>query len=266
MIESDSNALRLAQAHFNRMDFAGTPATATMRAALSKLLVDLDANIGLSKFVRLFPFIGGTAATHALELFGNDITWAGTVTHDANGSRGNGTTGVGTFPLNCFTEFGNTNGSASAYVGAMTDTGGTSANVFGSYEGASGGSRLYMGNLSNSMAWGPMMTTGTTEIIPPSSSPGTVEPQFLAGSFTTAKLSEGYKNGVSLGTSTPTGVIPGGASMALMAAYNNDTTTPASYSDAQLAFVHFGTNMTDAEHLALYNAVEAFQTTLGRQN
>lgn len=265
MIETESNALRLAQSHFNRMDMVGTPATATMRAALSKLLMDLDADIGLAKFLRIIPFIGGNAATHALEIFGFDMTFGGTVTHDANGSAGNGTTGFADIPLDCLAEMGNIDGSASAYVRSMTDTGATSANIIGAFKG-SPSRRFYMGNLGNSMSWGALINNFATDQVPPTASPGTVEPQFLAGSLGAASLIEGYKNGASLGTSTPGTTNSPGPTCSLFCVVNNDTAGHSSYTDAQLAFVHIGLEMTDAEHLSLYNAVEAYQVTLGRQN
>lgn len=48
----------------------------------------------------VWPFYGGNAACHALNLFGDDvITWFGTVTHDANGVTGSAN-GVGHTTLN----------------------------------------------------------------------------------------------------------------------------------------------------------------------
>lgn len=47
--------------------------------------------------IAVWPFFGGTANCHALNLFGDDvITWSGTVTHNSNGITGDGSTGVGT--------------------------------------------------------------------------------------------------------------------------------------------------------------------------
>ncbi|MCL5098721.1 MAG: hypothetical protein M1608_14560 [Candidatus Omnitrophica bacterium] len=55
------------------------------------LLNDLNA-IGLDKFHVVYPFIGGTAAAHTLNLMGADhaITWAGSaLVHDEYGVTGN---------------------------------------------------------------------------------------------------------------------------------------------------------------------------------
>lgn len=58
----------------------------------------------------LYPFVGGTAARHRLNLINEnsrlvngsiyDITWFGGVTHNANGVTGNGTNGYGNTNLN----------------------------------------------------------------------------------------------------------------------------------------------------------------------
>jgi len=45
----------------------------------------------------IYPFVGGTAGTHAQNLKSSSftITWNGTVTHNANGITGDGATGFG---------------------------------------------------------------------------------------------------------------------------------------------------------------------------
>jgi hypothetical protein len=44
----------------------------------------------------VYPFIGGTAIAHSKDLFlRRDLTWFGTVTHNASGMQGNGTDGLG---------------------------------------------------------------------------------------------------------------------------------------------------------------------------
>ena len=263
MIESDSNALRLAQAHFNRMDFAGTPATATMRAALSKLLVDLDANIGLSKFARIVPFIGGTAATHALELFGNDITWGGTVTHDANGSRGNASTGTGTLPIDILNDLGTAN-SFSVYMNAITDTDDTYP--MGAFVGTPS-RRYYLGNIGPNCAFAPYIINFTTDYSPPNSESVAMIARFAAGSVTSGKVATAYFDGVAQTSGVAaTGSAPPSTHIGIFAIYNSDTTAFSNHTDARFAFMHMGDELTAGEHTSLYNAVEAYQVALSREN
>ena len=49
-----------------------------------------------------------------------------------------------------------------------------------------------------------------------------------------------------------------------LGAQNNNGVT-ALYSNRQLAFAHIGTGLTSAECTLLYNRIQTFQTTLGRQ-
>ena len=49
----------------------------------------------------VWPFYGGNAASHGINMFGeDDITWYGTVTHNSNGITGNGTDATGHLHIN----------------------------------------------------------------------------------------------------------------------------------------------------------------------
>lgn len=70
---------------------------ATQIAAINQLVVSAQDHGWWDKCDLIYPFVGGTAASHAQNLKSSSftITWNGTVTHDANGITGNGTTGYG---------------------------------------------------------------------------------------------------------------------------------------------------------------------------
>ena len=54
----------------------------------------------------------------------------------------------------------------------------------------------------------------------------------------------------------------------ILGALNNNgigTPIPTAYSPREQAFASIGDGLTDAEATAFYNAVQAFQTSLGRQ-
>lgn len=69
----------------------------TQIAAVTALVAAAKANGWWDQCDLIYPFVGGTAGAHAQNLKSTSftITWAGTVTHDANGITGNGTTGYG---------------------------------------------------------------------------------------------------------------------------------------------------------------------------
>lgn len=71
---------------------------ATQQNAINQLVLDLKGYSIWTKFYFLYPFVGGDATKHSYNLknpAAYQITWGGTVTHDANGVTGNGTTGYG---------------------------------------------------------------------------------------------------------------------------------------------------------------------------
>lgn len=74
----------------------GTTPALLVQQAIESLSVDL-CHTFVSAPISVWPFYGGNAASHAVDLFHHfDITWnSGTVTHDANGVTGDGTTGWG---------------------------------------------------------------------------------------------------------------------------------------------------------------------------
>jgi hypothetical protein len=76
-----------------------------------------------------------------------------------------------------------------------------------------------------------------------------------------------FKNNAQLGTTNTNTSSPNVTSISskiyISAANNNGTAT--NFSNRELAFASIGDGLTDAEALAFYNAVQTFNTTLGRQ-
>lgn len=72
----------------------------TIESAINQLVLDLKAAGIWTKMKAIYPFVGGTAATHKWNLIDPQdtdgayrLTYGGTVTHSSNGIVGNGTTG-----------------------------------------------------------------------------------------------------------------------------------------------------------------------------
>ena len=107
---------------------AGISPTTTQINAISTLVVGLKASGLWSKLYAFYPFIGGTAAAHAINAFdvgANDITWNGTLTHNANGVTGDGSTGYGDTGLNPASVLATVNGLS---LGVYTNPAGTNNN------------------------------------------------------------------------------------------------------------------------------------------
>jgi hypothetical protein len=69
----------------------------TQKSAVNTLVLALKAAGVWSKCTAIYPFVGGTATAHSRNLRSTafTITWNGIVTHNANGVTGNGSTGYG---------------------------------------------------------------------------------------------------------------------------------------------------------------------------
>ena len=98
---------------------SGGTTDATIEAAVDTLFTSLKSNGLYSKIYAMYPYVGGTASSHAIEAKLNktfDITWNGGMTHGISGSTGDGING-----------YGNTN----VLLGDLTSL---SANTLGFYQ------------------------------------------------------------------------------------------------------------------------------------
>jgi hypothetical protein len=77
---------------------SGGTVDATMSAATNTLFTDLKSNSLYTKMLAFYPYVGGTAASHAINAKLNksyDITWNGGMTHGVSGSTGNNSNSYG---------------------------------------------------------------------------------------------------------------------------------------------------------------------------
>jgi hypothetical protein len=221
----------------------------TQQAAINTLVVDLKGYNIWSKIKALYPFVGGTASSHSYNLKNTaqyQITWNGGQTHDANGYtpgiNGYGNTGFATNLFTSANDFG-----LSTYLRTNT-TSGADIGVFAPdlrYIGA---------NLTNVAYFG----IGNTFI----SNANTDAKGFWQVNRTSASLVKGFKNN-SVFASGTTGAGTLGARTVFIGALN-DNGNPNFYAGRQHAFDAIHDGLTDAESLNFYTAVQAFQTTLGR--
>lgn len=87
-----------AEAYFTAVEGTGVTLSSTQKDAYNAFVVSCKGSSFYTKFKAIYPFIGATAASHAINAFSPgtyNITWTGTVTHDSNGPKGDGTTGYG---------------------------------------------------------------------------------------------------------------------------------------------------------------------------
>ena len=227
----------------------------TQQAAINTLVTDLKGYSIWTKMKALYPFVGGIAASHSYNLKNTaqyQLTFNGAATHNSNGYT-SGSNGYANTGFNPNTQF-NTNNSAhlSFYSRTNNDLGGLD---FGS-QLVSAVSALYARYSNTAYAY---IHGGVGVITANTNSTG-----FYIGTRTSASSLKLFKNNVQLG-STYTGASGARGEVNLFLAAINFQGNPQYYAQRNYAFASIGDGLTDAEAANFYTAVQAFQTTLGRQ-
>lgn len=237
---------------------AASISDATITAAINNLAIALKTNALWDKFDAIYPFAGGTSTAHAQDLKNNyPITWTGTITHNANGITGDGSTGWGNTGVNLNT-IGSRRDNCHLYVYCRT----TSPNT-GHLCGATDASSFRLG----------LYPTGATNIGVTGLNFNSIGSQAASAAsdfrkhFAVQRISgttqELYVNGIRLSnalSSTGTCTQP----IAILA--RKTTTTADTFSNANLAFATFGQQLTETEWTTFRTIVDNFQTALGRKN
>lgn len=233
----------------------------TQKTAVNDLVVALKADGIWAKCIALYPFVGGSSSSHAVNLKNPgtyDITWGGTVTHDSNGITGNGTTGYGNTGVtpnshlslddNHISIYCRTTGAneAKGDMGSVAAAGSSYYAMYIRYTNAFLG---YMPGASG----GDDMSAGNTDA-----------QGFYIATRTSSTHLEGYKNGSSIATETGSrsaGSMPSIAMYICGVNFNGSLTEPSA---RNYAFASAGSGLTDTEAANFHTAVEAYQDALSR--
>jgi hypothetical protein len=237
----------------------------TQKSAIDTLVTGLKAASLWTKMTAIYPFVGGSAASHAVNLKSPgtyDLTFNGTITHSSNGVAGNGTTGyinTGITPRSHLTLH-------DAHISIYSRTNSTNAVMdIGAYDGT------YMlgiyGRYTDSVAYSYQNNPNDAD-----------SPNIAAGSnassaamYTVSRTSVA-DGAASLYRNSTAGATTGGDNTAYLhpnqpiyiMAHNNNGAV-AGYSARQYAFASAGSGLNSSEVSAFYTLVQAYQTTLSRQ-
>ena len=241
-----------AQAFITATGISGVEAT-----AINTLVLDLKGYGIYSKFDAIYPFVGGTATTHKYNLINPADTdaafrllFSGGWTHNSNGITGNGTnTYADTYynvsvlaPTNDFhmSIYSRTSTAANWYdIGAYTPAGGDTL-----VQARWGNGK---GNVNFSTTYGTDFTN----------SDGT---GFYVGNIDT--VTKAYKNGSEVLSKSQTHTKPN------LNLYIGASARTGGYdlpSGRNFAFSSIGLSLNATQNANFYTAVQAYQTTLGRQ-
>jgi hypothetical protein len=245
----------------------------TQQAAINTLVVDLKGYGIWTKSKALYPFVGGTASQHKFNLkdprdldAAFRLVFSGGWTHSNTGATPNGTNAYADTKLNPSSILTNGNNHISYY----------------SRTNQAASNTAEMGVLSNNGFSGPALGArrtsdlfqyhnGNTTTLVVTTSSNTDSTGHFIGNILSSTNRKTYKNGTLSGTNTNnvSNVVSNtlfGTGIYLGARNISDVYQGVfGYSTKQCAFASIGDGLNDTEAANFYTAVQAFQTTLGRQ-
>jgi hypothetical protein len=239
--------------------FAAGITNTTQQTAINQLVVDLKSYSLWDKMKALYPFVGGTATSHKFNLkdprdldAAYRLQFYGGWTHNSNGIQG----GSGAY-ANTFAAAGST---------AIPDR----ANHWSSYNielptsTGSAGFYDYPPNIT-SFGWSRASTNNWFGGLQNFSQTGAVcQRGFINGTVTSSSNSVLYQNGSAVFT-TAGATSFGSTYEYYLGTFNLQGSPSSDYNNALVAFTSLGGSLTPTNAANFYTAVQAFQTTLGRQ-
>ena len=236
---------------------------ATITSAINTLYSDLVTYGIWAKLKAVYPFVGGTATTHKFNLINPAdtnaafrLSFAGGWTHSANGALPNGTNAYATTFLSPNPVLTENNTHMSYY--SRTNVDGTQVEI-----GIITPDRFAMyARFSNNFSSDNYLNWPTARV----QAANFDSRGFYISTRTSAIIHKAFKNNLQIGsTNTNNGGSMSGINIPVFIGASNVNQTPLYFSSKQVAFASIGDGLTDAEALNYYTAVQAFQTTLGRQ-
>ena len=236
----------------------------TQKSAINTLVTQLKTYGIWTKLKAVYPFVGGTAAQHRFNLKSPGTTNAdfyldfiGGGTHSANGYQLNGNSYANTY-FNPSLNLTTSSAHHSVYLRINLPI--SPFKTYGCYTNFSQGS-MFLYPYSYNVGWISDLFDYSQSRVYSNSGDSTGH---VIGTRATSNSNKLFRNGIQLASSSnsTSGIIPN-LNYFIGAVSNNGT--PNDYDNNQIAFYSLGDGLTDAEATAFYNAVQAYQTTLGRQ-
>ena len=259
-----------AQAYIDEVIAQGGTLDSTQQNAINDFYVGLKTDSLYSEILLMYPFTGGTIASHTVEgkaptTAANDITWVGPLAsnsayHTSNGIEMDGAAGGGNVGYSAATLFSGIDNVSMGVYGNRLTTNDQSFTI-GTTSGTISTPRMQMntpydGNTVYS-AFGNANFVTYTDSTAPSG--------FWIASRTSTTLITLYKNGSSVSSNTSSASTSlKTQNFQLFAADTDGTSSPQNMMNADIQFVYFG-NALDSTQVANMNTrVTALQTALSR--
>lgn len=229
----------------------------TQKSAVNHLVLDLKSYNIWTELVAIYPIIGGTSSTHAVNLKTPgtyNLTFATGMTHSSTGMTGNGTTGYANTNFK-FTDALNQN-SNNYTIYVRTSRVGNTSNVMGSRQTTPATIQTWLQLRTSTNILQSTNNTSTASSISNSETKG-----FWQVNRTT---STGFVLFNNTTKNSFTNSSTGNASINHYLGARNNNGTADLYDTVEISFASMGNGLTDAEAANFYTAVQAFQTTLSR--
>lgn len=231
---------------------------ATQQTAIIQLVTDLKNYNLWNKAHAIYPFVGGTASSHMYNLKDPQntnaafrLSFSGGWTHSANGIEGNGINAFADTFLSPSTSFTTTSGHISIY--SRTNS---VANVYDF--GASNATN----EISANIRWaGDIYYVNYGALTYPFTTNTDSRGMYIVNRNSTTNTT-GFKNGTSVINAAQTAALP---NINVVLGGLRLNASVLNYSARQYAFASLGDGLSNTEAANFYTAVQAFQTTLGRQ-
>ena len=254
-----------AQAFFTASGLTG----ATELNAINQLVLDLKAANIWTKMKAIYPMVGGTAALHKWNLKNPldtnaafRLVFNGGWTHSSTGALPNGTNAYANTFLSPSTSLTNNNTHISYY--SRTNTLGPNKGLIGASVGGSfiplftiygrSGSNVFFMDSYN-------YTTNRNQSAEPTGQSFLLNTRISSASF------KSFRNSTLVATSPNTNADNvTGINFPISIGGLNLGGSVSQFSDFQCAFSSIGDGLTDTEAANFYTAVQAYNTTLGRNN
>jgi len=234
----------------------------TQMNAVNQLVLSLKSNSLWTKFIALYPYVGGTATTHKFNLKNPldtnaafRIVWNGGVTHNSNGIIGNGTNGYGETYIQPSTNL--ILNSTHISFWSKTNSQNATAEMGIQDTSLNAGLRVITRNASNQTQY--QVNDNASTIV----SSVTDSSGFYCASRTASNSRKLYKNGTAIQTATTASTTRTTATIPVLG-QKNFNNTMMSYLAKTFSFASVGEGLNDNEALNFYNIVNTYNTALGR--
>ena len=248
-----------AVAFFGRVTTAGGSLSATEKAAVNTLVLDLKANSLWTPMKAIYPMVGASAAACAQNLKSSSFTGTFTATgwtFASTGVTGNGTSAYMDTNFAPASNLTLSSGHDSVYL--RTNLAISNTVAFGVETSTS--QRMVLFPYAFGLGWISDLFDNSTSRITSSSGPST---GFVLASRASSSSHKLFRNSTQLSASTSatSGTLP--TLNYYIGGYNGNG-SPLFYSTNQIAFYSLGDGLDDTQASNFYTAVQAFQTTLSR--